>query len=126
VRRRIWLIATAAALFVAPAPICAIACLEAPGAQSTAASATEHPCHDAGGERAPSESPSAPEACGCGFAHEALVSATNVAPATPLAIAPPSALVDALYASADWTRAVPRDTDLPPPDLLLLESILLL
>jgi len=124
VRRHIWLIATATAFFVLQAPLCVLACVESPTAEATAA---EHSCHDfdESSNSSPEEVPRSHEGCGCELAPEAFVSQTsdsNIA-WEHLHLSP--ALLWELNAAREgWAPAVTPNTDLPPPDILLLKSTL--
>jgi hypothetical protein len=118
------------ALFVLLAPLCAIACLPTADIQGTADS--EHgnsPCH----ESAPSSQPSEPEKsngdCGCEDSYTAVVpiadqTSTNL-PSTAVVL---EAAISDVFVSEirPVARAQLRETDLPPPDILLRKSTLLI
>ncbi len=129
-RRHAWLIVAFAALFGLRAPLCAYACLESgpPQELATAAEPEHSPCH--GGS---TDTPTAPESsdheCDCdriqlivqqGDAKKAFES--YEIPMPPLAVASLS-LPDVSQAPTALWR---RHDALPPPDILLLHSTLLL
>ena len=135
-KRRAWHMATATAtaFFMLYAPLCALACLTSADSVDSVnvSSATQSnpPCHAPAPSSSPAEPAGTPETCDCeepGGA--ALLSNTQntfsnaasvavVGPhAPPSILAPPSARV---------SRGHPEATDLPPPDILLLKSTLLI
>jgi len=131
VKRRNWLIAAFTALFVLQAPLCVLACL--PLVESaTAVAGAEHgesPCHETAPSSDPSEPANSHDDCGCEDSYTAIVASADQnsgkLSATPLL--PPKALAVDLHASASWVpRAHPKETDLPPPDILLLNTTLLI
>ncbi len=129
VKRRIWLTATTAALFTLQAPLCALACLESP--ETVSASASHHgaqPCHDDGAEPAPADRPRSHEHCGCALVIEARVVETSSCSTVSAAasITSPKVFSQPGGAIVRWAPSVPSSTDLPPPDLLLLKSSLII
>jgi hypothetical protein len=128
VARRIWLIATVTALFGLQAPLCALACLESPVDSAPVASQhEEHPCHD---ESSDSSEPGAPahEGCGCEIAYDALIpgqtdATSSISSFVFVVESTPSEPLAAEPYLAHW---VPTATDLPPPDILLLKSTLII
>lgn len=132
-RRRIWLIATVTAFFVLQAPLCALACFESldvTGASADAAPISASPsCHD---EQSPDSSasgePSSPLDCGCDFALQVVISHASdldITQAPVFAISPRSQKL-VFAAAVSELPAVFYGSDLPPPDILLLKSTLLL
>ena len=123
-KRHTWLIATVVALFGLQAPICALACLQGPTADLTEASSTP-PCHERGPESPPSQAPDADRNC-CAFASGATVFDASVPVViAPLAVTPRIAL----WRPASQAAVVHVDTmraSLPPPDILLLKSTLII
>ena len=121
------LIATVATLFGLLAPPCALACLASLEEESSAAQLAESPCHEQNTDSTPSEAPSSHEDCGCEFDYEMLLPG-SAAPSNvgTLVVISPSAPRQPLHASTHWALAVPKDTDLPAPDILLLKSTLLI
>jgi hypothetical protein len=126
-------IAILTAFFVLEAPLCALACLPTVSSE-TAMPAGEHadmPCHDS----APSAAPDGParqsDDCDCGDAFEVVMPSTDVSVADRVA----SSLA-AVPSGPTFAFALPRnghrgtipleETDLPPPDILLLKSTLLI
>lgn len=119
------------ALFVLQAPLCALACLPS---QPSAAAIEEanhgaSPCH----EQAPSSTPSEPsnshDDCGCADSYTAVLASAEQAPANlpSLTALAPNFLTQELHTSFGWAaHAQPRDASLPPPDILLLKSTLLI
>ena len=149
------LIAVLTAVFVLCAPLCALACLPGADSSAVAAadsagdpdfshasaSATTPPCHGAAqdsADRDPSEAslPAPPASshgdCGCDDACAAtrapLVEAERVQAHLTLSAAIPQADLSARsQAEPTPLRRTPlSQTDLPPPDLLLLKSSLLI
>ena len=137
VKRRNWLIATLAALFVLQAPLCVLACLtNAAQDESTAETlhASPPPCHEqAPHTQTPTPAPNKPadthNDCGCEDSFTAvLASADKTFPNVQ------TSQVIATKALEDPVGAVLRSTidvrlseaDLPPPDILLLKSTLLI
>jgi hypothetical protein len=126
-RQRVWLIATVAAFFALHAPLCAFACLESPAAAQTAAQEAEHPCHEQRPASTPADAPTSHEDGSCALACEALLPSSDTPTnLSALAILPLSAPSAACYSGLVFAQAVPRDADLPPPDILLLNSTLLI
>jgi len=130
VKRRIWLVVAVAALFSLQAPLCALACLTGGDAQTTvAAGHDDAPCHEPAPTSPAPEPESSRDDCGCEDAYAALTPAPDAQPSSlaPPAALPPSASAEQLAARVGWPAAsVLAATDLPPPDILLLNSTLLL
>jgi hypothetical protein len=130
VKRRGSLIATVVALFGLQAPLCALACLESPDAERVAAHQTEHPCHEQAEQPADSSTSGAPsthEDCGCDLSYQALVSRADLSSsAVSLVLHRPDAQRLSTASQVHETLAVSRLPDLPPPDILLLKSILII
>jgi len=132
-KRHQLLIATLAALFAFQAPLCALACL--PSAPSELPmDASEHagmPCHDS----APGSTSDVPaehsDECGCGDSLRALIPSADQT-ASQLSAEdhePERAARPTLALSAAARRNAPlppSETDLPPPDILLLKATLLI
>jgi hypothetical protein len=122
------LIAAVVALFGLQAPLCALACLELPAASPIAAHGAEPPCHEQSSEPSRSDAPAHAD-CGCERAQDALLTgggfeaSSGAAPFGPVASRACLRLPDAARLVA---LPVPKATDLPPPDILLLESKLLI
>ena len=125
--RRIQLLATVAALSGLLAPPCALACLVSLDVDPSAAELAESPCHGQDSDAMPSEVPSSHEDCGCEFTYEVLLpgSAASSSVGT-LVVIFESAPWQPLAANTHWTLTVPKDSDLPSPDILLLKSTLLI
>ena len=137
VKRRNWLIATLAALFVLQAPLCVLACLtNAAQDESTAETlhASPPPCHEqAPHTQAPTPAPNKPadthNDCGCEDSFTAVLASADKTFANVQ-----TSQVIATKALEDPVGAVLRSTidvrlseaDLPPPDILLLKSTLLI
>jgi len=129
VRQQKWLAAIATAFFLLQAPFCALACLRSsPTAPMDAAEHGDSPCH----EEAPSPARSAPtnshDDCGCADSYTALAQSVSQTPpdVTNLVHLAPGFSLRSNHASSPWVRrSQPRD-DLPPPDVLLLKSTLLI
>ena len=142
VKRRNWLIAILAALFVLQAPLCVLACLtNAAQDESTAEAlhASPPPCHEqaphtqAPHTQAPTSAPDKPadthNDCGCEDSFTAVLASADKTFANVQ-----TSQVIATKALEDPVGAVLRSTidvrlseaDLPPPDILLLKSTLLI
>ena len=136
VKRRIWLMATVLALFVLTEPLCALACLPGseppPMAGMAAADHADSHCQNqapAPSHRTPSDPTRSHEDCGCEDAYAAV-------PASPpdgasnggaAAIVVPSQRSETFATRAGWLPPAPLEaTDLPPPDILLRKSTLIL
>jgi hypothetical protein len=123
--------ATLAALFVLQTPLCVFACL--PNAAPDEISAEAHhgsSCHEeAPSPRPPSEPRDAHGDCGCSDAYTAVLASadqavSNVQSSPDL---PPTTLEVPLNAIFSRTTRVRLcEGDLPPPDILLLKSTLLI
>lgn len=124
-KRRIWLIATVTALFGLQIPLCALACLQSPPADAASVDQAAPPCHEHNPDSAPAEAPSSEASC-CEFAYDAIIidagTSLNIVSldVTPLA----AHWLTATRAS--FVRAVTASANLPPPDILLLNSILII
>jgi hypothetical protein len=126
-RRRNWLIATMAALFVLQAPLCAIACLESSEGATAAGTQQDHPCHEGNEESRPSDAPHQHDDCGCEFLSEVLLPGidASLCPSNQAVLSPHVLLVQQ-NARVSFVPSVPARTDLPPPDILLLKSTLII
>lgn len=138
-RRRTRLLATIAALLVLQSPLCALACLSLSAAAMSAMpemAAGEGPCHETA-----SHTPDAPAAptdaddpapergvCGCSVDEIGAVLQTADSIAYEQDVAAPLDRALARALPSDRTRRLlePRHVDLPPPDILLLKSTLIL
>ena len=123
-------VAAVAALFVLQAPLCALACLPSSSAMPMAdtASSDSSPCHEE-----PASSPSEPPSpghddCGCsGESFEAVLASPDTSfTGTSIVAVVPATLTLAGYAGGNRPFLQPGETDLPPPDILLLKSTLLI
>ncbi|MDP6977586.1 MAG: hypothetical protein QF570_03155 [Myxococcota bacterium] len=130
-QQRIRLIATLAAIIMLQAPFCAVACtLEPTPPPSDAAHTDMPPCHGASND---TEVPAAPhesnEDCGCDDALQAAIPApgqnTPANPTAQLTLALPLA-PSLAQAHATYLLAPLRETDLPPPKILLLKQSFLI
>ena len=124
-KRRTRQIATVVALIGLQAPICALACMQSPTLGLAAVGSAMPPCHERGSESSPSQAPRSDRDC-CAFAGEAAVFDASV----PVLIAS----VAVTSRSAFWwpvAHAAVAHVDiiaasLPPPDILLLKSTLII
>lgn len=123
--RHIWRVASVAALAGLQAPLCALACLEGQVAEAAVAQRSEAPCHEP--DRAPDGAPTSDGGCGCETAREAFLPLSEASWSVPTLV---SAATRGVRVPPDsptrWRPAVPEATDLPPPDILLLKSTLLI
>ncbi|MCR9095708.1 MAG: hypothetical protein NXI30_15915 [bacterium] len=132
-KRRNWLIATVAAVFVLQAPLCVFACIPGSGSDAEMA-AGEHEmpsCH----EQAPaaSDTPNQPaeshDECGCESSYSAVLVSPDqtLSNAQNIVALPPRVLATPLAQLSTRTSTVwANKTDLPPPNILLLKSTLLI
>ena len=128
-KRHAWLVLSVAALFLVKAPLCTVACAEAssePRVAQHAQNAHEAmPCHGAS-PAVPDEPSRADHECDCDLVR---VAKPNNAPPTAASWAAP-ALVEFHFAqpshqAVSWFFAS-RQHSIPPPDVLLLKSSLLI
>ena len=134
------LILTVTILFGIQAPLCAFACADATSPEFAAVGSdaypgypaqtdsSQAPCHESKSDPAPSEAPGAHEACGCDFVVEGLLSSTpNEATVSIVAWMPPeSAIALFIFGEALEASKVTFAPGIPPPDILLLKSTLLI
>ena len=125
-RRRIRLIVTVAALIGLQGPLCAFACLTGPETEASAAQRAEAPCHPKSSDASPSEAPRSPEDCGCELANEALLPGPEVSASVATLALLPRTLGWQLHSCVHRVPTIPKDGDLPPPDVLLRKSILII
>jgi len=127
-KRHIWLVATTVALFGLQAPLCALACIT--GAQQSApqvAENAEQPCHGESPDPGSEQSPASREDCSCELSTMTLVPASGVATSAPaLALLPLYAFALPVHSRVRMTAPVSGSADLPPPDIMLLKSTLLI
>lgn len=133
-KRRNWLIAAVAAVFVLQAPLCVFACIptDAPNADTAMADGDHMPaCH----EQAPasSESPSQPanshDDCGCETSYSAVLASPDQTFSTAqnvVAFSPRALDTSLIRLITRVSTAWQSETDLPPPDILLLKSTLII
>lgn len=126
IKRHIWSVASVVALAGLQGPLCALACLEVQAPEAEVAHHAAPPCHETepAADAAP---PVSHDDCGCEISPEDLVALSESprnAESTHLASGRP--LRRALDLHARWRPPVPEATDLPPPDILLLKSTLLI
>jgi len=115
-----------AALYVLPAPLCAAACIESPQPAAVAGHA-EPPCHEEAPSSAPPGAPGSHDDCGCQSPDETLTSRTAERTLDPAkALGCVAAVRVMTLRLASLPSGIPHQGDLPPPDLLLLKSTLLL
>jgi hypothetical protein len=125
-KRRIWLIATVAALFGLQVPLCALACLTSPSSESVAADNSGlPPCHKHSPDSTPAEAPNSDTNC-CNFAFDAIV--VDAGSILNIAFHAEFSRTQAwqLAPSTSLAYAVSTSADLPPPDILLLKSTLII
>ena len=146
-KRPIWPIATGLALFGLQMPLCALACMQGSDAESVAAQQAEPPCHaqnshaqnshaqtshaqksdEQSSDASPPKAPCSEEDCGCAFAYEALLPiADGISSHGSLVVVLLGTPGQVFDSSVRRPSAVPTRSDLPPPDILLLKSTLLI
>lgn len=118
------------ALFVLQAPLCVFACLSGEDIEKTADTQHENaPCHESEPSSESSEPADSNSECGCEDSYTALVPVADQAsmdlPSAAVVLGPAiaGAFVSAIRPVA---HAYLREADLPPPDILLLKSTLLI
>jgi hypothetical protein len=139
VRRSSGFIATLAVLFVLQAPLCALACLDGVNESDIAfddpispadpkpTSNAGHACHDESPASTPPGAPGSHDDCGCEIGANALVSPSSDSTSMSLQIfVHASTRWVPTASSGSWEAAVARGLDLPPPDILLLKSTLII
>jgi hypothetical protein len=127
VKRRTWLIATVTALFVLQVPLCALACFELAGTGPTAIS--EPPCHEGNPDSSPASESNSHDDCGCKLAPEALVSQISESNTTTASLGifvAAKQFTELTNFDRGRTPRLEQDADLPPPDILLLKSTLII
>lgn len=125
VKRSIWLIATVAAVFVLQAPLCALACLDNADAEPPAAAG--HACHEESSDPSPAGVPGSHEDCGCEIAADAVVFQPSGFTTTLVQVfILPSIRCELATFHSAWEISVTYEIDLPPPDILLLKSTLII
>lgn len=131
-RRRIRLIATLTAFFVLQAPLCALACFDQVDVTGDSADALPNPasppCHAEHSPDSPAPGePNSPLDCGCDFAAQVVINhASDLGLTHDPVFAVSSRCQKSDCADADSKLFVAYCGDLPPPDILLLKSTLLL
>lgn len=130
-KRHKWLIAAFTALFVLQAPLCVLACLPSADAATAvdAAHQSNSPCHESTPASSPAEPSSSHDDCGCEDSYTAVLASADLATPNlvPTAVIPPLNSADQLRVNLVWlARSNPNETDLPPPDVLLLKSTLII
>jgi hypothetical protein len=131
VKRRNWLIATLAALFVLQTPLCVLACqLNAAPDEAGAEAHHASSCHEeAPSPRSSSEPRDAHGDCGCGDSYTAVLASadqtfSNVQTSPVIATKELEVPLNAIFSRTIEVRL--SEADLPPPDILLLKSTLLI
>ncbi len=129
-KRRNRLIATLAALFVLQAPLCVVACLPGESPETSTAEARQaSPCHETSPSSDSNQPADSHEECGCEDSLTVVLSSadqsfSNVQNA---AVVPPKGLDARLIeVLSSAIQVQPSETDLPPPDILLSKSTLLI
>lgn len=131
-QRRVLLLGTVAALLGLQAPLCIVACLDSPNRVIAATPADVPPCHASSGETprpAGSPEPAAPDShvdCDCETSYVALAELQGD-PKTGDALAYTALRVAERALDSPVLPAIfPREADLPPPDILLLTTTLII
>jgi hypothetical protein len=120
-------IATVAALLALQAPLCALACVAGSEAATAAHDDSADPCHQAPAGSPSDRAPDSHEECGCEPADEALLPDTSGSTATlAQAFVSHSPLSEPAKPGLHRLLDVPGNTDLPPPDIPLLNSAFLI
>lgn len=125
-KRHLRLTAIVTALYVLQSPVCALACLQAVDASAIQTAGTAgHGCHEEA-PPAPSEAPSANEDC-CDSPDEVVTSQSGslLAPTFHAVVSGTSSYAP-IVAHDPRELSKLREIDLPPPDILLLKSTLII
>ena len=117
--RHTWLTVSAIALFWLPGPFCVLACLEDAQSAAPAALADEMPCHEQG----PSEPSDLGHDCDCSTASVPALLAFD-APAQMAGVVLRVPAHRAIARTDLLEPFVPRVERIPPPDILLQKSTL--
>ena len=127
-RRSIWRIATVAALFALQGPWCDLACLAGSGVSLATDHDSEPSCHQEAPASPPAQAPAPHEGCGCELAGpEVPLPASSTAwGSLSLAVMTTGGLASPTPLPRVRVSSVPVAGDLPPPDILLLKSSLLI
>ena len=135
IRHHVWLALACAALFGLRAPLCLAACIDAAAAsEAVAESAAPPPCHGGMADDTPS-SPDPDRApaheCGCDEFKWVVASHGTTEASKPggtLVLEPPPVHLASFtfLAPRSSVPRVPAPQDLPPPDVLLLKTTLLI
>jgi hypothetical protein len=126
-KRHIWLIATVTALFVLQVPLCAFACFERAEAEPSAIAHSS--CHEESSDSSPAGGSNSQEDCGCDFTTQALVSQpadSNTTAMSVEVVASRLLRIEQTDSSTNQAQQVEQNADLPPPDILLLKSTLII
>jgi hypothetical protein len=116
-----------AALFVLQAPLCAHACSES--AKADPSSIAEQSCHEDGSDSSPAGQSNSHEDCECSFAAGGLVSQPIASISSPTSAeigVSPALPLEPTCSTTGQELLVAQNTDLPPPDILLLKSTLII
>jgi hypothetical protein len=118
------------ALFVLQAPLCALACFSPADGSRRAESSprTAHSCHEGPSESSPAGESGSHEECGCQLELEALVSHAVDWDAASVAdfVFSRRPVVELAASNRSRCLTVARRIDLPPPDILLIKSTLII
>ena len=118
--RQAWLTVSALALFGLSGPLCALACLADTQVLAPAAQSSEMPCHEQG----PPEPGDSERDCDCVSASAPALLAFEAPVRMGCLVVPLPSLRAAARTHAP-EPSVPRAERIPPPDILLLKSTLL-
>jgi hypothetical protein len=115
------------ALFVLQVPFCALACFEHAEADPSAV-AESSSCHEESSDSSPTGESNSHEDCGCHFTTQALVTHPVDANTTTSADIVVSRIrrIEPTSTSRSLAPRVDQTFDLPPPDILLLKSTLII
>jgi hypothetical protein len=125
-KRHIWLIATVTALFVLQVPFCALACFEPASADPSAVA--ESSCHETSSDSSPAGESNSHTDCGCDFTTQALVSQPVDANTTASIefVVHRTDRIEPTHSRRSQAPQVEQNADLPPPDILLQKSTLII
>jgi hypothetical protein len=126
VKRHIWLIATVAALFVLQAPFCALACFEP--AEADPSAIAESSCHETSPDSSPAGESNSHADCDCQFTTQALVSQPMDSNTTTTVefVVHRTERIELIDSRRSQVPRVEQNADLPPPDILLQKSTLII
>ncbi len=125
-KRHIGLTATVTALFVLQVPLCALACFER--AEADPSAVADSSCHEKSSDSSPTGESNSHDDGGCHFTSQALVSQpidSNTTASVEIVVSRIQR-IEQTDTSRSHVPQSEQKSDLPPPDILLLKSTLII